>query len=84
VLIYFLQGNLPWQGLNGANKKKKYENIMNCKLDTTVESLCKDLPEEFSLYVKYCRDLKFDQKPDYEMLRTMFRELMFKEELKYD
>lgn len=33
VLIYFLKGRLPWQGLNGNAKKQKYELIMRCKME---------------------------------------------------
>ena len=33
VLIYFLKGRLPWQGLNGTAKKQKYEMIMRCKME---------------------------------------------------
>jgi hypothetical protein len=30
-----------------------------------VDNLCKDLPIEFSTFLKYCRDLRFDANPDY-------------------
>ena len=32
VLMYFLKGKLPWQGLRGDNKKEKYKKIMECKI----------------------------------------------------
>lgn len=31
VMLYFLRGKLPWQGLNAANKKQKYERITRTK-----------------------------------------------------
>lgn len=31
VLLYFLRGKLPWQGMPGKTKKIKYRNIMNKK-----------------------------------------------------
>jgi len=44
VLIYFLKGSLPWQGLKGSTKKEKYERIMEKKIATSIETLCKDCP----------------------------------------
>ena len=41
VIMYFMRGSLPWQGLKAATKKQKYERISQKKLDTTVEVLTK-------------------------------------------
>ena len=39
-LIYFMQGKLPWQGIDCENKEEKYRLIMECKLNTKLETLC--------------------------------------------
>lgn len=44
VLLYLLRGSLPWQGLMAKNKQEKYRKIMECKMCTTVELLCKGFP----------------------------------------
>eukprot|EP00824_Muranothrix_gubernata_P010823 TRINITY_DN23926_c0_g1_i2.p1 TRINITY_DN23926_c0_g1~~TRINITY_DN23926_c0_g1_i2.p1 ORF type:complete len:265 (-),score=11.15 TRINITY_DN23926_c0_g1_i2:353-1147(-) len=44
LLLYFLKGSLPWQGLQADNKKEKYEKILNKKMTTHVSKLCKGLP----------------------------------------
>ena len=44
MFIQFLRGNLPWQGIGGANKLEKYSNILDLKMSTIEELLCKDLP----------------------------------------
>jgi len=31
ILIYFLQGGLPWQGVRGNNKAERYEKIQEKK-----------------------------------------------------
>ena len=73
VLMYFNRGTLPWQGLKAANKKQKYERISDKKMSTPVEVLCKGFPAEFSMYLNYCRGLRFDEAPDYMYLRQLFR-----------
>jgi serine/threonine protein kinase len=37
VLMYFLRGSLPWQGLKAGTKKQKYEKISEKKMSTTIE-----------------------------------------------
>lgn len=72
MLIYFLRGNLPWQGLKGSTKSKRANAIFDVKKNIKLTDLCKDLPKEFMKYVKYCRELKYDEKPDYNYLRSLF------------
>lgn len=57
VLLYLLKGYLPWQNLKAANKKEKYEKIMEKKLATPLEILCKDVPQEFRDFLVYSRNL---------------------------
>lgn len=75
VLMYFLRGSLPWQGLKAATKKHKYEKICEKKLCTPMEVLCKGFPKAFITYFEYCRSLRFDERPDYGHLRKLFREV---------
>ncbi len=49
-----------------------------------VEIQCRGLPIEFSMYLNYCRSLKFEDKPDYAFLRRLFKDLMERENLKVD
>ena len=74
--MYFLRGSLPWQGLQAATKTEKYDKIFEKKMQIPIETLCKGYPSEFTMYLKYCRALKFDQNPDYIYLRQLFRTLM--------
>ena len=84
VLIYFIRGSLPWQGLRAGTKKQKYDRIMDKKMLTTIDSLCRGLPAEFVTYMNYVRSLRFDDKPDYSYLRKMFRDLYVREGYVYD
>ena len=78
VLVYFLNGSLPWQGLQGNSKKVKYDAISDKKIETSSEELCKNLPSEFTTYMNYCKSLQFEQMPDYQYLRGLFRDLFEK------
>ena len=44
VLMYFNRGSLPWQGLKATTKKDKYDKIMEKKMSTPIEILCKHFP----------------------------------------
>jgi len=76
IFMYFLKGRLPWQGLKAASNKQKYEKIGEKKQTTTIKDLCDGLPEEFSKYLSYVRNLGFEDTPDYEYLRDLFTEAL--------
>lgn len=84
VLMYFIKGQLPWQGLQANTKSQKYQRITDKKLRTDVYVLCDDVPEEFVKYIQYCRSLKFEEKPDYKYLRKLFRDLFYRNNFQYD
>ncbi|XP_078432020.1 casein kinase I-like 5 [Wolffia australiana] len=84
VLMYFLRGSLPWQGLKAGNKKQKYERISERKVNTPIDVLCRGYPSEFASYFHYCRALRFDEKPDYAYLKRIFRELFIREGFQFD
>lgn len=79
VLMYFNRGSLPWQGLRAATKKQKYQKISDRKVSTPINDLCKNYPPEFATYLRYCRSLRFDDRPDYAYLRGLFRDLFLRE-----
>uniref|UniRef100_A0A7N0UIW1 non-specific serine/threonine protein kinase n=1 Tax=Kalanchoe fedtschenkoi TaxID=63787 RepID=A0A7N0UIW1_KALFE len=84
VLMYFLRGSLPWQGLRAGTKKQKYDRISEKKLSTPIEVLCKSFPSEFVLYFHYCRSLRFEDKPDYSYLKRLFRDYFIREGYQFD
>ncbi len=57
---------------------------MNKKISTSLETLCHTFPEEFIRYFFYCRNLKFEEEPDYKMLRGLFTKLFKDEGFKKD
>ncbi|KAJ6817061.1 casein kinase 1 isoform X2 [Iris pallida] len=84
VLMYFLRGSLPWQGLKAGTKKQKYDKISEKKMLTPIEVLCKSHPSEFLSFFHYCRSLRFEDKPDYSYLKRLFRDLFIREGYQFD
>lgn len=84
ILMYFVTGTLPWQGLRAATKQQKYERISEKKMTTPIDTLCKGAPTEFATYLNYCRAMRFEEKPDYSYLRQLFRNLFHGQGFTYD
>ena len=88
ILVYLYLGRLPWQGKQDK-AKPQVSKIMEKKLITPPEILCKKMPIEFSYYFHYCRNLKFEDRPDYNMLKKLFMDVLvsrinLKEEFLFD
>ena len=85
--LVFLSGEkLPWQDyeLKRNYEKTNYNKILELKKTTKPELICRRLPEEFVEYIKYCKNLKFEENPDYEKLRNLFRQVLLKRQAIYD
>lgn len=76
VLLYFLKGSLPWQGLPGKSKNEKYNNIKKKKLEVSVDDLCKGHPSCFKDFMHYCRKLQFTEDPNYAYIIGLFESCM--------
>lgn len=73
MLIYFLKGSLPWQGIKKKKGNEHLEIIGEIKMCTNLEKLCENIPNCFREYIAYCKKLKFDEMPDYEYMSNLFR-----------
>lgn len=85
VLIYFLNGHLPWGKIKNRNKQERYSLILNMKKKMSAEILVGDKSNiEFIEFVKYCRKLKFEEKPDYDYLRGLMINCISKNKKSFD
>ncbi|KIM87764.1 hypothetical protein PILCRDRAFT_260501 [Piloderma croceum F 1598] len=83
MLVYFLRGTLPWRRIKGENISATWDLIRDKKLE--VEPLLTvGLPPEFDVLYKYARGLEFDDLPDYDGLRALFRGLAERQNIEYD
>ncbi|MFH4977113.1 hypothetical protein AB6A40_003822 [Gnathostoma spinigerum] len=88
MLIYFVRGGLPWEGLQASTRKSKYEAILRMKSETSLQSLCTGFPDVFMHFLVYCKQLEFDERPNYEAWRENFRDVFqqygFADDCMYD
>jgi len=81
TLIYLMKGRLPWQRINIKNKEDKYNKTKQHKMDLGINPICRGLPKEMAIYLNYCENLKFDETPDYEALKKLFRNYLYSQKL---
>ena len=58
--------------------------IMEKKLATPAEILCKGYPNEMVNFINYSRNLKFEDKPDYTYLKNLLKSAMKENNLDMD
>jgi hypothetical protein len=83
VLVYFLRGNLPWQGLEAGEGEDIDKIVGEKKRATSIKDLCEGLPEEFVLYFEHLGSVK-DGKPDHAYLHRLFKRLFSRMKYEYD
>lgn len=75
ILVYLYKARLPWMGIKHKDKKEKYRLIGEKKEATKEEDLCSGMPKEFVVFLKYVKNLDFNEKPHYSALKKMFMNL---------
>ena len=81
ILLFFLKGELPWHNVKGNSNDEIIEKKKEIKLNTSLDDLCRDCPEEFKSFIKYSRQLTFDDEPDYEALRFLLEKVEYKSQI---
>jgi serine/threonine protein kinase len=87
VLLYFLNGELPWK--IKSSDKQKIELIQTGKMNLINNIFFLDnVPKELITYFLYCRNLKFDETPNYnylkEILMNLYKNINKTNEITYD
>ena len=76
MIVFFMRGKLPWQGVAGTKKMERYLKIYKMKKNVSPEDLCKSLPKQMVSFMKYIKKLEFEQDPDYNYLRNIFSSIL--------
>lgn len=70
MLVEFITGQLPWR------KIKDKEQVGNMKDKFDHSTMLKCLPSEFKCFLDHILELKYEDKPDYDMLMDVFKASM--------
>jgi serine/threonine protein kinase len=84
MLIYFIKGRLPWQGIPAENKHDKYAAIGKIKQECPLSELCSGLPQVFNDYLTYTRSLEFKEKPNYKYLHDILSKAFIDQGFSWD
>ena len=84
IIMYFIRGNLPWQGLKINKKEDRYKKICDKKKATSAKELCEGYPKQFENFINYTRNLKFMEVPDYDYLRSLLKSIITSENSSID
>lgn len=82
VALFFLRPTLPWasvQKVDGRTRRAKWQKTQDMKMQFTGAKLFENQPVEFSTYISSVWNLGFDEKPNYEYMRELFRDVIRKE-----
>ena len=83
ALIKLIKKNLPWtSNLNPLNRAT-FTQLINLKQNDAYGKLFESIPVELVDFIKYSKNLKFEQYPDYSYLRSLFIKVLAKKELDY-
>ena len=84
MIIFFMKGYLPWQDIESKDEINKFYKIYMMKKNITEKELCEGLPEEIYKFLQYVKGLSFEEKPDYNYLRSLFKIILYKSNIVYN
>ena len=84
LIIYFIKGRLPWQGLRNISKEERNRKILEKKKSISSQELCNGCPKELEIFFDYIKNLGFTEVPDYDYLRQLLKIIMAKNKMDLD
>ena len=76
LLLYLMKGSLPWDYINEESEINEILLIYKMKQYMTPEMLFYDLPKQMANFYRYCKNLDFDEKPNYKYLRSLLLSIL--------
>ena len=79
IMLYLFLGKLPWMDIKCKTKKERREKIRNLKLCLSNLELCQNINKlisaEVELFAFYLNGLSFEDKPNYNYLIQLIKEM---------
>jgi len=72
VFIEFYTATLPWAHLRGI---QNLDNVRDMKIQYNNEKLVKNCPEEFLKFMNHIKELRYEDRPDYDYLMNLLSKL---------
>ena len=73
MIIFFIIKKLPWQGIKAQTQAKRYKKICEAKENFKIDAYNNLIPKEIIKIFKYVKKLKFDEDPNYDKIRNLFK-----------
>ena len=74
-LVYLHRGRLPWSDVAAPTQRERFELIRQAKTREDPDALFAGLPAAFAEFLRGCRELDAEARPDYASLRSLFADL---------
>ena len=71
LLLYLMKGTLPWDKINETSEFNEILMIYKMKQYMPADIMFKELPSQMNDFYKYCKNLNFEQRPNYGYLRKL-------------
>eukprot|EP01062_Namystynia_karyoxenos_P006565 TRINITY_DN12300_c0_g2_i1.p1 TRINITY_DN12300_c0_g2~~TRINITY_DN12300_c0_g2_i1.p1 ORF type:complete len:410 (+),score=143.34 TRINITY_DN12300_c0_g2_i1:157-1386(+) len=84
VLLFFIRGELPWQGVRAVDRAHKKKLIQEKKQSLSPEELSEGLPPVFLKLIKHCKSLGFEEAPSYDLMRQWLKDELAENSLERD
>lgn len=84
MIIFLMKKKLPWQGIKGNSYKECYHKLYLMKKNIELEELCKGIPNEMIDYMNNAKSLKFEEEPNYNYFKNLFKNILQRNNFNFD
>ena len=76
LLLYLMKGALPWDKIQETSEINEILTIYKMKQYMPADEMFKELPSQMSDFYTYCKNLNFEEKPNYDYLRKLLSDIL--------